>query len=266
MILRSVGIAGAVVVGLAVAAALTLLPAILGVLGPRIDALAIRQVTVTPGSEGPWARLARAVMRRPVAVLVPTLAAAPAPRPAVPRASASTPRTRRSCRRPCRHARPTSCSPASSARASSPHSRWRSGRRRPPRTREPRRALRLLAPARRGPAGHPCRRPRRRRPAADPRPVPAPLRAPVRTAGPVRRRRPSRPRPPATSPRSTSTRPTARTPTQGRALVQDLRASSGPLAPPAGITVLVSGGAAEVAGRRERDGRRVPADRPCSSS
>ena len=74
MILRSVGMAGAVVVGLAVLAALTLLPAILGVLGPRLDALAIRRVTVTPGTEGPWARLARAVMRRPVAVLVPTLA------------------------------------------------------------------------------------------------------------------------------------------------------------------------------------------------
>ncbi len=74
MILRSVGIAGAVVVGLAVAAALTLLPAILGVLGPRLDALAVRKVTVTPGTEGPWARLARAVMRRPVAVLIPTLA------------------------------------------------------------------------------------------------------------------------------------------------------------------------------------------------
>jgi RND superfamily putative drug exporter len=73
MILRSVGIAGAVVVGLAVLAALTLLPAILGVLGPRLDALAIRRVTVSGGAEGPWARLARAVMRRPVAVLVPTL-------------------------------------------------------------------------------------------------------------------------------------------------------------------------------------------------
>ena len=73
MILRSVGIAGAVVVGLAVLAALTLLPAILGVLGPRLDALAVRKVAVTHGSEGPWARLARAVMRRPVAVLVPTL-------------------------------------------------------------------------------------------------------------------------------------------------------------------------------------------------
>ncbi|MHB8459657.1 MAG: MMPL family transporter [Candidatus Limnocylindrales bacterium] len=75
MILRSVGIAGAVVVGIAVLAALTLLPAILGTLGPRIDALAVRRVTVAADGEGPWARLARRVMRNPVAVLVPTLAA-----------------------------------------------------------------------------------------------------------------------------------------------------------------------------------------------
>ncbi len=92
MILRSVGIAGAVVVGLAVAAALTLLPAILGVLGPRLDALAVRKVTVTPGTEGPWARLARAVMRRPVAVLVPTLAVAPDPRSSVPERPLQRPR------------------------------------------------------------------------------------------------------------------------------------------------------------------------------
>jgi RND superfamily putative drug exporter len=74
MILRSVGIAGAVVVGLAVAAALTLLPAILAIVGTRVDALAVRSVTVEPGADGPWARLARRVMRRPVAVLIPTLA------------------------------------------------------------------------------------------------------------------------------------------------------------------------------------------------
>ena len=73
MILRSVGIAGAIVVGLAVAAALTLLPAVLTLVGRRIDRLAIRRVTVEPGADGPWARLARRVMRRPVAVLVPTL-------------------------------------------------------------------------------------------------------------------------------------------------------------------------------------------------
>ena len=73
MILRSVGIAGAIVVGLAVASALTLLPAILAIVGTRIDRLAIRRVSPRPGSDGPWARLARRVMRHPVAVLVPTL-------------------------------------------------------------------------------------------------------------------------------------------------------------------------------------------------
>jgi RND superfamily putative drug exporter len=74
MILRSVGIAGAIVVGLAMAAAVTLLPATLAILGTRIDTLAIRRVTVEPGADGPWARLARRVMRHPIAVLVPTLA------------------------------------------------------------------------------------------------------------------------------------------------------------------------------------------------
>jgi RND superfamily putative drug exporter len=73
-ILRSVGVAGVVVVGTAVAAALTLLPAILGVLGPRLDALRVRRVNATAEADGPWSRLARRVMRHPVAVFVPTLA------------------------------------------------------------------------------------------------------------------------------------------------------------------------------------------------
>ncbi len=74
MILRSVGIAGAIVVGLAVLAAVTLLPAILAIVGSRIDALSVRRVTVEPASDGRWARLARRVMRRPLTVFVPTLA------------------------------------------------------------------------------------------------------------------------------------------------------------------------------------------------
>jgi RND superfamily putative drug exporter len=73
-ILRSVGIAGAIVVGLAVGAALTLLPAILSVLGERIDAIRVRRVNDAQELDGPWARLARRVMRHPVAVFVPTLA------------------------------------------------------------------------------------------------------------------------------------------------------------------------------------------------
>jgi putative drug exporter of the RND superfamily len=74
MILRSVGIAGAVVVFLAVISALTLLPAMLAIVGVRIDALAVRRVVPRDDPNGPWARLARRVMHHPVAVLVPTLA------------------------------------------------------------------------------------------------------------------------------------------------------------------------------------------------
>ena len=74
MILRSVGIAGGIVVALAVLAALTLLPALLTLYGQHLDRLAIRRVDARPAAEGPWARLARRVMRHPVAVLLPTLA------------------------------------------------------------------------------------------------------------------------------------------------------------------------------------------------
>ncbi len=85
MVLRSVGIAGAAVVGLAVASAVTLLPAVLATLGPRIDAYPInlRQrlarlvgLPVRPPAadrEGAWGRLARRVMDHPVRVFVPTL-------------------------------------------------------------------------------------------------------------------------------------------------------------------------------------------------
>jgi RND superfamily putative drug exporter len=74
MLLRSVGIAGAVVVGLAAAAALTLMPAVLAILGPRLEAFPLpgRHDAGTPSHA--WERLARRVMARPVQVLVPTLA------------------------------------------------------------------------------------------------------------------------------------------------------------------------------------------------
>ncbi|HEY6056858.1 MAG TPA: MMPL family transporter, partial [Candidatus Limnocylindrales bacterium] len=74
MILRSVGVAGAIVVGLAVVAALTLQPAVLAILGARLDALRVRRVGASDEVDGSWARLARRVMRHPVAVFVPTLA------------------------------------------------------------------------------------------------------------------------------------------------------------------------------------------------
>ncbi|HXG25821.1 MAG TPA: MMPL family transporter [Candidatus Binatia bacterium] len=74
MILRSVGIAGAIVVALGVAAAMTLLPAVLAIVGVNLERLHVRRVTARPPESGAWSRLARAVMARPVAVLVPTLA------------------------------------------------------------------------------------------------------------------------------------------------------------------------------------------------
>jgi RND superfamily putative drug exporter len=73
MVLRSVGIAGAIVVGLAVLAALTLLPAVLTIVGTRIDALSLGRRRSNPEGDGYWARLAGWVMERPIAVLVPTL-------------------------------------------------------------------------------------------------------------------------------------------------------------------------------------------------
>jgi RND superfamily putative drug exporter len=73
MILRSVGIAGAIVVALSVVGAMTLLPAILAIIGVHIDRLRVRRVVARPAAEGFWSRLAWWVMGRPIAVLVPTL-------------------------------------------------------------------------------------------------------------------------------------------------------------------------------------------------
>ena len=73
-VLRSLGV-GALTVGLvAVFAALTLVPALLGLLGDRVNALRVPfvgRVVDSAGREGRvWSRIARAVMRRPVVSLV----------------------------------------------------------------------------------------------------------------------------------------------------------------------------------------------------
>jgi RND superfamily putative drug exporter len=73
MILRSVGIAGAVVVALSVVGAMTLLPALLAIIGVHLDRFRVRRVAPRPSEQGWWSRLAWWVMARPVAVLVPTL-------------------------------------------------------------------------------------------------------------------------------------------------------------------------------------------------
>ncbi len=79
--ISSIGIAGALVVVSTLFFALTFLPAVLGMLGPRIEALSLgglfRRLGFEPLSReggGWWERVARQVMRYPVAVLVPTLA------------------------------------------------------------------------------------------------------------------------------------------------------------------------------------------------
>jgi uncharacterized membrane protein YdfJ with MMPL/SSD domain len=69
--LYSMGIGGVMVALLAGAVALIVLPALLAVLGPRVNALAPRRLQqaaesdARPASSGGWYRLSRAVMRRP---------------------------------------------------------------------------------------------------------------------------------------------------------------------------------------------------------
>ncbi|MFL5777507.1 MAG: MMPL family transporter, partial [Chloroflexota bacterium] len=84
--IRSIGLAGSIVVLTSVVYALTFLPAVLGMLGHRVNALNIgnglrrlglRGRGADVGSPAPrsrWERVALGVMRRPVLVLVPTLA------------------------------------------------------------------------------------------------------------------------------------------------------------------------------------------------
>jgi RND superfamily putative drug exporter len=88
--LRSFGIGGSIVVASSVFYALTFLPAVLGMLGPRVNALSLGalfgaigrrlgrrpRVAARDAAAAPsrWARVAHGVMARPVAVLVPAVA------------------------------------------------------------------------------------------------------------------------------------------------------------------------------------------------
>jgi RND superfamily putative drug exporter len=71
--LTSLGIGGSVVVAISLVAALTFLPALLGVLGPRINLYSV--VPHSLNSEGMWHRIAMVVMRRPWLVIAGVLAA-----------------------------------------------------------------------------------------------------------------------------------------------------------------------------------------------
>ena len=73
MFLKSFGYAGMAVVATAIAAALIPFPAILALIGHRIDKFVVRKSAITPKSDGQWAQTARFVMRRPVAVVVLSL-------------------------------------------------------------------------------------------------------------------------------------------------------------------------------------------------
>ncbi len=69
MFLKSFGYAGVGVVFTAVFGALIPLPAILAILGTRIDKFVVRKGAITPKEDGRWAQTARMVMKRPVAVV-----------------------------------------------------------------------------------------------------------------------------------------------------------------------------------------------------
>ena len=70
-LLRSMGIGGMLIPVVSVLAALTLLPAMLAVLGPRINSVRVmpqRLIDHGHPEDGAWGRWARFVLRRPVAV------------------------------------------------------------------------------------------------------------------------------------------------------------------------------------------------------
>ena len=66
--LKSFAFAGIAVVVMAVIASLTVLPAVLGWLGARVDKGKVLRRDLAPRDEGMWASIARVVMRRPVIV------------------------------------------------------------------------------------------------------------------------------------------------------------------------------------------------------
>jgi len=72
--LPSMGLSGAVVVASAVLYGLTFLPALLGLLGHRVDLWRVPIFQPDPTGRGWWHTIAMAVMKRPVAVLVPVVA------------------------------------------------------------------------------------------------------------------------------------------------------------------------------------------------
>jgi RND superfamily putative drug exporter len=69
---KSMGYSGVAVVALAVAGALIPLPAIMMILGARINKGLIRKSSLVVKDDGGWAKLARFVMRKPISVVIAT--------------------------------------------------------------------------------------------------------------------------------------------------------------------------------------------------
>jgi len=72
--LKSFGMAGVSVVTIAVLGALIALPALLAIIGEKIDKGVVRKSGITPKEDGRWAHTARNVMKRPVIVSLGSLA------------------------------------------------------------------------------------------------------------------------------------------------------------------------------------------------
>jgi uncharacterized membrane protein YdfJ with MMPL/SSD domain len=72
--MASMGAAGAIVVAIAVIYGLTFLPALLSILGPRVDRLRVPSLRRSTDGRGFWHSLAGWVMKRPIVVLIPTVA------------------------------------------------------------------------------------------------------------------------------------------------------------------------------------------------
>ena len=71
--LKSFGYAGIAVISLAVVGAVIALPALLAILGEKVDKGVVRRSAITPKEDGRWAQTARTVMRRPIPVVIASL-------------------------------------------------------------------------------------------------------------------------------------------------------------------------------------------------
>ena len=68
--LKSFGYAGIAVISMAIIGAVCALPALLALLGEKVDKGVVRRSAITPKEDGRWAQTARTVMRRPIPVVV----------------------------------------------------------------------------------------------------------------------------------------------------------------------------------------------------